>query len=256
MTRNNVLIIFAILLLSISACVPHSKMVYLQQQGEIQDTLKFSRPEYYIKAGDILHVRVLTMEEESFLMFNNVENRGSTSYSTRENQISVYLHGYNVSDNGNITLPVIGKVEVAGLTTERAQDKIQEKIDKYLIGATVVVKIANFSVTVLGEVKRPGNYYVYDNRFTVMDVLGMAGDMTEFGNRQVNIVRQTEDGAVFSVLDITDSQAVTSEFYYLQPDDLVYVQPHRVKRLGFREFPFSVLFSAITTTILLLGFIR
>lgn len=253
---RNIFFIFLLMALAFSSCVPHSKMVYLQKKEEHKDTLEFVRPDYFIKAGDILHIRVLTMDEESFLTFNNLESRGTTSYSSRDNQISVYLHGYNVNEEGKITMPVIGAVSVSGITTEEAQEKIQSRIDEYLIGATVVVKIANFSVTILGEVKRPGNYYVYDNRFTVMDVLGVAGDMTEFGNRKVNIIRQTEDGAVFSVLDITDRNAVTSEFYYLQPDDLVYVQPHKVKRLGFREFPFSILFSAITTTILLLGFIR
>ncbi len=256
MQKNKLTFLVIILLVIVSACVPHKRMVYLQETAEDQDTLKFTRPEYRIKGGDILHIRVLTLDEESFVTFNNIDGRGGTSYSSRENQISVYLHGYTVSEEGCITMPVIGEVEVAGLTAEEAKNHLQEIIDDYLVGATVIVKIANFSVTILGEVRRPGNYYVYDNRYTIMDVIGQAGDLTEFGNRKVNIIRQTEDGAIFTVLDITDREAVTSEFYYLQPDDLVYVQPHRVKRLGFREFPFGVLFSAVTTLILLLNFIN
>jgi polysaccharide biosynthesis/export protein len=252
--KTTIIVLF--ILAALSSCVPHRKMVYLQEKGLGKDTLEYVRPEYHIKTGDILHVRVLTLDEASFLTFNNIEGRGGTSYSSRENQISVYLHGYSVNHLGEISLPIIGNVVVAGLTTEQAKQKIHEMIKEYLIGATVIVKIANFSVTILGEVKRPGNYYIYDNRFTIMDIIGQAGDLTEFGNRKINVVRQTEDGAVFSVIDITDRNAVTSEFYYLQPDDLVYVQPYKVKRLGFREFPFSVLFSAVTTVILLLSFIK
>lgn len=254
MTKNIILIII-LTAFGISSCVPHKRMVYLQEKEEHQDTLKFTKPEYHIKAGDILHIRVLTLDDESFHTFNNIESRG-TSYAARENQISVYLHGYSVDETGKVTMPVIGDVAVSGMTMAEAQNSIQELIDDYLIGATVIVKVANFSVTILGEVRRPGNYYVYDNRYTIMDIIGQAGDLTEFGNRKVNIIRQTEEGAIFSVLDITDRNAITSEFYYLQPDDLVYVQPHRVKRLGFREFPFSVMFSAVTTLILLLNFIN
>ncbi len=256
MKKNCLLIILILFVGAISSCVPHRKMVYLQDKGTGGDTLTFAKPEYKIKAGDILHVRVLTLDDESFMTFNNIEGRGGGAYSSRENQISVYLHGYTVNDAGEVTLPVIGIVKLAGLTAEEAMELIHKQISEYLIGATVIVKIANFSVTILGEVRRPGNYYVYDNRFTIMDIIGQAGDLTEFGNRKVNIIRQTAEGAIFAELDITDRNAVSSEFYYLQPNDLVYVQPYVVKRLGFREFPFSILFSAVTTLILLLNFVN
>ena len=244
-----------ILVLASTSCTPHKKLVYLQHQAEVSDTLMFSRPDYLIKPGDILHIRVLTLDEESNLIFNNEETRRMGSGSGGSNNISVFLHGYTVGEDGTVKMPVMGDVRVAGQTIARATKEIEDQIEEYLIGATVVIKLVNFSITVLGEVRRPGNYYIYDNQFSIMDAIGLAGDMTDYGNRQVNIVRQTDQGATFATLDVTDSRAVVSEFYYLQPNDIVYVEPHKVKRLGFAQFPFAVVFSAISTTLLLINFI-
>jgi polysaccharide biosynthesis/export protein len=251
---SNFFLVITILILAASSCTPHKQLVYLQHQAEVSDTLMFSRPDYFIKPGDILHIRVLTLDEESDLLFNNEETRRMGAGSGARNNISVYLHGYTVGDDGNVKMPVLGDVNVAGRTIAQATRNIEEQIEEYLIGATVVIKLVNFSITVLGEVRRPGNYYIYDNQFSIMDAIGLAGDMTDYGNRQVNIVRQTDQGATFATLDVTDSRAVASEFYYLQPNDIVYVQPHKVKRLGFAQFPFAVVFSAISTTLLLINF--
>jgi polysaccharide export outer membrane protein len=243
-----------ILLLLTVSCTPHNKLVYLQHQAETSDTLMFTKPDYLIKPGDILHIRVLTLDEESDMIFNNEETRGMGSGSGARNNISVFLHGYSVGEDGNVKMPVLGNVPVAGRSIADATRDIEEMVAEYLIDATVVIKLVNFSITVLGEVRRPGNYYIYDNQFSIMDAIGLAGDLTDYGNRKVNVVRQTADGATFATLDVTDSKAVVSEFYYLQPNDIVYVEPHKVKRLGFSQFPFGVVFSAITTTLLLINF--
>ncbi|MBW6479187.1 MAG: polysaccharide biosynthesis/export family protein [Bacteroidales bacterium] len=243
-----------ILVLAASSCTPHQKLVFLQHQAEVSDTLMFSKPDYFIKPGDILHIRVLTLDEESDRMFNSEDTRRMGAGSGSSNNISVFLHGYTVEENGTVKMPVLGDVKVAGQTISQATKEIENQIEEYLIGATVVIKLVNFSITVLGEVRRPGNYYIYDNQFSIMDAIGLAGDMTDYGNRQVNIVRQTDQGATFATLDVTDSKAVASEFYYLQPNDMVYVEPHKVKRLGFAQFPFAVVFSAISTTLLLINF--
>ncbi len=243
-----------IVLLITSSCTPHREIVYFQDKQDIGDTVSYDTSYYKIKPDDILHVRVLTIEEENYRMFNTDDNfrtaRGDRS------DITVYIEGYSVNEYGYIKMPVLGNVKVEGMTINEATDHIQEKIDDYLIDATVVVKLVNFNVTVLGEVSRPGNYYVYDNRLTIVDALGLAGDMTDFGKRNVNIVRHTPDGAKFATLDLTDRKSFSSEFFYLQSNDIVYVEPTIAKRLGFKDFPFSVLFSAISTTVLLLNFIN
>lgn len=252
--------IYVVLLLTIVSfmgCVPQSKVVYFQPVENDTTGVIFDQPEYEIKTGDILHVRVLTLDDESYFLFNNEEQRLTGGGGARQqNNISIYLNGYAVSQEGDVQIPVVGKIPVAGLTLREATDTITSKIDMYSKGATVIVKLANFSVTVLGEVKKPGNFYIYDNRINLMDAIGLAGDLTDYGNRKIKIARQTSEGIIFGEVDITKRSSVSSEFFFLQPNDVVYVEPLYAKRFGFSQFPFSVLFSAITTTILLLNLFK
>ena len=240
-----------------ASCTPHRQLVYLQDKLDHGDMLEVSKTDYVIKPNDILHIRVSTLDEDAHSLFNMEDLRTMRTTTTSGlGDLNLYIYGYTVNEDGRVQIPVVGEVEVAGKSLDEARAAIQEEVDEYLIGSTVSVKLVNFSVTVLGEVRRPGNYYVFDNEFTIMDAIGLAGDLTDYGNRRVNIVRRTSEGVQFSTLDITDRGAVTSDYYYLQPGDLVYVEPHTVKRLGFAQFPFAVLFSAISTTLLLINFLR
>ena len=240
----------------LGACTPQSRLVYLQDKEESGSSLTAFVGEYLIKPTDILHIRVITSDPAAHVLFNMDDSRGTRSTSGGSGDLSMYVYGYSVDYQGVIQMPEIGEVAVAGLTIENIQQVIQEKVDENLIGATVSVKLANFSVTVLGEVKRPGNYYIYDNEFTIMDALGLAGDLTDYGNRNVSIVRRNFDGSTFGTIDITNREAVSSEYYFMQPGDLIYVEPLPAKRAGFAQFPFSVVFSAITTTLLLINFLN
>ena len=247
----------ALALFVLGSCTPHKQLVYLQDKLDHGDELPVSIDNYILKPNDILHIRVSTLDEDAHALFNMEEMRTMRTTTTAGlGDLNLYIYGYSVSEAGMIQMPVVGEILVAGLSLDDARAAIQEQVEEYLIGATISVKLVNFSVTVLGEVRRPGNYYIFDNEFTIMDAIGLAGDLTDYGNRNINIVRRTADGVKFATLDITDRGAVTSDYYYLQPNDLVYVEPHTVKRLGFAQFPFAVLFSAISTTLLLINFLR
>lgn len=245
-----------LLLLVLGACTPQSSLVYLQDKEESGSSLTAFVGEYLVKPTDILHVRVITSDPAAHVLFNMDDSRSTRTTSGGSGDLSMYIYGYTVDHTGVIHLPEIGDVPVAGLSLEDIQQVIQEKVNENLIGATVSVKLANFSVTILGEVKRPGNYYIYDNEFTIMDALGLAGDLTDYGNRNVNIVRRTFDGSSFATIDITSREAVSSEYFFMQPGDLIYVEPLPAKRAGFAQFPFGVVFSAISTTLLLINFLN
>lgn len=239
-------------LIAFASCAPHREMVYLQDKASMGDQIEVNPVDYRIRPNDILHIRVLTLDKESRDLFNTEDSRMTTGgYGSN---MSMYIYGYTVNRAGEVQLPVLGAINIGGQTTEEAQATIQKKLDEYLVGATVSVKMANFMVTVLGEVKSPGTYYVYDNEFTLLDALGMAGDLTEYGNRKVNLVRKGENGLDFHTIDLTNRALVASELYFLQPGDLVYVEPQKVKRLGFSQFPFALIFSTISTTLLLINF--
>ncbi len=249
-------ILFLVVVLAAS-CTPQRQIVYMQDKQELGDQLEPGERAYRLRPGDILHVRVMSSDPEAYDMFNlDVARRFTTTRAGDIGDPNMFIYGYTINQAGNIQLPVIGDVNVEGLTVDGAHEAIQNRAGEYLVDATVSVKIVNFSVTVLGEVRRPGNFYVYDHEFTLMDALGLAGDLTDYGNRNVHVIRQTDEGLQFARLDITDRHAMTSDLFYLQPNDLVYVEPSVTKRFGFAQFPFGVVFSGISTALLLINFLQ
>lgn len=253
--RNQIIGILLIVLL-VTSCTPHKKIVYLQRQAEDAESFGFLKPEYRIKSGDILYIQVHTHDEKSFAMFNSDRSgqRTTAAGGGGIGNVQMFLHGYNVDKNGEVTMPVVGNVNVEGKTIAEATKHIEKEVEEYLIGATILVKLVNFSFSVLGEVGSPGKYYVYDNRVSILDAIAVAGDLTDFGNRNITIVRQTEEGATFGSINLNQATALTSEYYYLQPNDIVYVEPYRIKRLGINQFPFALVFSTISTTLLLINY--
>ncbi len=238
------------------SCTPPSRLTYIQDIQNLGDALEVVKEEYRLKPGDILHVRIMSADPETDDIFNlDATRRFAAPRGGTVGDQQMFLFGYTINTLGEIHLPVIGNVSVAGLSLDEAHNRIKEMAAEYIIDAALSVKIVNFSVTVLGEVRNPGSFYIYDHEFTVMGALGLAGDLTDYGNRNIHVVRRTDDGLQFHRLDITDRSSVSSELYYLQPNDLIYVEPLLAKRFGFAQFPFGVFFSAISTTLLLISFI-
>jgi polysaccharide biosynthesis/export protein len=246
-------IVFCILFTS---CTPQRRLTYVQDRHQSGDELQVRKLEYRLKPGDILHVRVMSSDPGASEIFNIDETRRAVTRAASVGDPQMFLYGYTVNPAGEIQMPVVGTIKLEGLNLTEAHNRIQEMVKEYFTDATISVKIVNFSVTVLGEVRSPGSFYIYDHDFTVMGALGLAGDLTDYGNRNVHLVRRSGDGLEFHRLDITDRQAFNSELYYLQPNDLIYVEPLIAKRFGFAQFPFAVFFSAISTTLLLINFIR
>lgn len=245
-----------ILLFLISSCIPQNKLTYFQHAPPSDEKQPVNRLEYLLQPGDILHVSILASDPEMYDVFNPDMTRRINVRPGDTGDPALYLYGYTIDLEGDIHLPVMGSVKMAGLNLEQAQQAIHDQAKKYLVDATVTAKLINFSVTVLGEVRRPGRFYVYDHGFTLMDALAQAGDLTNYGSRNVHVIRNTPNGLFFGQLDITKSQAVSDELFYLQPNDLVYVEPLRAKRFGFDQFPFGVIFSSISTSLLLINFLR
>ncbi|MDD3876196.1 MAG: polysaccharide export protein [Bacteroidales bacterium] len=247
-------ILFCILIIffsiALSSCTPRKKLLYLQglessQENNIPNVLS----KYKLRQGDMLYVKVQTMDDKTFKLFNSDwQNGNSTS------ELSLFVESYIVDESGSIELPIAGKINVAGLNLIEAQNQIQDSIEGYLVDASVVVKLINYKVTVLGEVTRPGTFKVYDTHINLLEALSMAGDLTVFGNREnIKVLRKSDNNKI-EVLDITKANVINSDFFYLMPYDVVYVEPLKAKSLGFKEFPFTILFSSITTVIVLINF--
>ncbi len=192
--------------------------------------LNYKEPQ--IRTDDILSVNIQTADPNSTQVITqgNLQNSavGASSASGVGGQTT---SGYLVDNEGEIEIPVLGKLHVAGLTTEQTRNLIREQASKYYKNPTVNVRFVNLRVTIIGEVNKPGTYVLANERVTLLDALGLAGDMTIYGRRDnVALIRQYDDGRREIVrLDLTKSQVLNSPYYYLRQNDYLYVEPIKAK---------------------------
>lgn len=241
--------------LLLTSCIPTKRIKYLQDPKEANAArTDFKKPdsiEYLVHKGDNLYIRVNSLEEKSnyFQRPGNMDNYYSES--------SIYLNSYTVNDSGYIEFPLIGKIIVNNFTIEQIRKKLQAKVEEYVKNTTVIVKLANFRVSMLGEFKNPGKYVVYQDKINIFEAIAMAGDMTDFARRnKVLLVRQSEKGAKTYRLNLNDYSLLESDFYYLMPNDLVYAEPLKGKAFAFSEFPYALILSTITTGLLLINYFK
>jgi polysaccharide export outer membrane protein len=241
------------------SCVPQKRIKYLQKAQE-NDTASFNARKrdanYKIQVKDNLYIRVFALDEKAFLFFN--KQSGSSSYNDYANDASIYLNSYSVSADGNIDFPIVGKVNVVGFTVDQVKADLQKLIGEYLKEITVVVKLVNFRVTVVGEVMRPGEFTIYKDEVNLFEAISLGGDMTEFANRnRVALIRQVAGGSRVHYLDLTSEKILSSEYYYLQPNDIIYVSPLGYKRWGLGStFPWAIVLGSVTTALLLINYIK
>lgn len=241
---------YLIICLILSSCVSNKKVVYFQGvEGTINESEIL---ETKIQPNDNLLIVVNSSKVEVSDIFNSI-NMNATGSSTQE---SLALRGYIVDMDGYINFPILGPVKLGGLTKNEAIRVLQNKISEYVVDATVNIRFLNFRVTVLGEVNRPGVYTVTDELISLPEALGLAGDMTIHGRRNnVLICREVNGQKQFHRIDMTSSDVFSSPNYFLQQNDIVYVQPNKAKSSGAgynQNLPIWVsVFSTIITIIAL-----
>lgn len=211
-------------------------------------------PDYKLQVNDVLSVKVLSAESELSEIYNIISP--TNGFGVAEPG-SLYLSGYTIDAEGNINLPNVGKLKVVGMNTLQAQQLIQRNLNNYLTGATVVVKLISFKVSVLGEVKMPGYYYVYNDQANLLEGLALAGDLTPGANRQnIKLIRQKPGGSEVILLDLTDPALVQSPYYYLLPNDVLYVEPRRTHLKRENLVVLTTVLSVISTAALLFNFVK
>ena len=163
---------------------------------------------------------------------------------------SADLMSYPVQEDGTIEMPYLGSVVVAGKTLNEAKVVIEALISEYVTDAAITVRLVNNYVSILGVVNSPGLYPIYKNRLNIFQAISLAGDLAIYGDRYlVRIIRQTLDGSEIRDFDLTDRKIVDSEYYYVLPNDVIYVKPLKGRFFALAEFPWSVIFQSITATI-------
>jgi polysaccharide export outer membrane protein len=197
-------------------------------------------------------VKVLSADPDMSELFNITNPASAFGVSDPG---SMYLSGYSVDNEGYINLPTVGKLRVAGLTTSQIQDQIQVGLSRYINDATVVVKLISFKISVLGDVSRPGYYYIYNERANLLEGLGMAGDLTQGASREnVKLIRQQPNGSEVVLLDLTDPNLVQSKYFQLQPNDVLYVEPRKKQLKRENLVVVSAVLGVISTAALLVNF--
>lgn len=253
----NYLLIFLIFLLS--SCSVTKKIAYFQDidaEGRVPLEKEGVFDELTIHTDDILSISIVTIDATTSMPVNQLAAQNVNTPLSSANPAGLSsASGFLVDKNGEIDISVVGKVKVAGLTTYEARELIKTKASVVYRDPNVQVRYANFKVTVLGEVARPSSYVLPNEKVSVLDALGMAGDLTIFGRREnVLLIRVVDGKKKFARLDLNSSQLFNSPFYYLKQNDVIYVEPNKGKAASLnqaRTQTFAVIGTALSVLIVL-----
>jgi len=244
-----------------SSCKSNKELIYLQNlpEGEVVQSVPFSTDRYHLRPGDNLYIQVASINPEVNQLFNPSMGSGYSGGTSQQfgTVSSQYLNGYLINANGEIELPIIGAVPAAGKTLHEVKESLVTRVDEYFKEATVTVKLLNFKVTVMGEVARPGVVYNYNNTCTLLEAISQVGGTTDYSRlKKAVVIRETPKGTTNIEVDLTDKALLSSEAYYLQPNDVVYVWPDKYKNTRLNSTLYALALSTISTLIVILKFMQ
>jgi len=257
---------FIILLISVFAtsCIPNKDLVYFQGQPNSKKSIdKIINEPYKLQVNDILDIRIKAADEELVSLFSQTSNQ--TQQGGQITAENIYFNSYSIDVQGNIRLPYIGELNVLGYTQKEVREKIEKKFQSFFKNPNdifVMVKLAGIRFTVLGEVLQPGVLVLFQNQVSIIEAIATAGDITITGNRKkVVIWRKNTEGTKEYKFDLTSASTFDSESFYIQPNDIIYVEPLKQKSwgtgtTGVQTFTtvLSVLSFATTTILLIRSF--
>jgi polysaccharide export outer membrane protein len=213
------------------SCATKKEILYFQDSQELNMKAIENSFEPIIEPNDILYISVSSIDEEVTKPFKRtIASEGSATSN------NIQLQGYLVDSDGNIRFPVLGSLSVMGKTRGTVEKELKTKLSEYIKDVVVDVRIINFKVTVIGEVKMPGVFRIKDERVTLPEAIALAGDFTEDGKRsEVTVIREVDGVRKVARIDFTKSDVFTSPFYFLKQNDIVYVEPSLkgVRKSGF-----------------------
>lgn len=254
-------LLYLLSLVSMFSCRSSQELIYLKDAipNDILKGLPIQTTEHILKTGDILYISIKSMNPEINTLFNPESNMESSTYASFQKYTTpsgAYLYGFEIDAEGNIKLPMLGKINVAGVSQLQVEVIIQKVADQSLKEAIVKVKLLNFKITVLGEVRNPGVYYNYNNTMTVIDALALANGNTDFATiKKVMVVRATPEGNKPYMLDLTSKEMYLSEAFYLHPNDYVLVRPDKYKNFQLNSQAYSLIFSSVSILLAVFGFV-
>ena len=211
-----------------ASCITQRDLEYIQDDNvNIKSFQNASEEEYHLKVNDDLFIQISSPDNTTIGMFSNTGVQQAYNLGSLQ-PYGASLISYTIDRDGNITLPVIGKLYVVGNTISQVSDIILESLKNILNQPVVSVKLVNRYISVLGEVRNAGHFVYAHEKITIFDAIGMAGDMTDYGNRRnVVLTRIIDQNTIRVNLDLTKSAIISSNYYYLSPGDILYIKPMR-----------------------------
>ena len=230
-------VLYLLLCISVlfSSCIPTQDLIYLQKNDNSSDEMSIAAVEskpYRLQTNDVLSITIKAIDPKLVAIFSTT-NQGETGRS----ETGLYFDGFTVDDHGNIRMPVLGEINVIGFTLE----EIRVRIEKQLLAEYfnkeanifVTVKLAGFRYTINGEIGSTGTKTLFQEHVNVMEAIANAGDITITGDRKaVTIIRKSPTGVIMHDIDLTDINVMNSPYFYLQPNDYIYIKPLKQKTWG------------------------
>ena len=259
--RHKLILFFLSLFLALSSCVTKKELTYLKYSGKPAEESysasdirgSVSPTAYKIMPYDNLYIRVITPDPQWSELFNTMPV-GAGGAVTEE---SAGLFGYPVDANGYIEIPFVGQVLAGDKTLSEVKIALDSIFKNYVTDASITVRLVNNYISVLGEVRNPGRYPLSKDRVNVFEVLSMAGDLSEFGNRQrVQLIRPSPYGPVIKEFSLGDRSILSSELYYIMPNDIIYAMPHKGRSFQINSSVWQLFLTTITSALGVIGFFR
>lgn len=205
----------------LASCASKKDVVYFQNASNFETIVSKNNFSPKFKVDDLVSIHISTLNMEASAPFNLF--RGAAEGGIRPEQVDYLIDG-----NGEIDFPVIGKIKIAGLSPEETRVLLRIKLSDYLKGPIINIRLKNFKVTILGEVNKPGTYPINGERITILEAIGLAGDLTIKGQREnVKVIRDFDGTKVYTEVDLTNKDVLKSSVYYLTQNDVVYIEPNQ-----------------------------
>lgn len=247
--KLSVLVLISAVLFS---CVPQEKLRYVQDEtsSQIKSSYNHVRPIKRIQPFDNLYIKVLSIDAETAQIFSNETMMNGPGFD-------VNLISYTVNEFGVIDFPFVGEIDVNNLTLKEAKLKIENALSEYISNTSITIKFVNSNITVLGEVKQQGEFPYFKEQINIFQAIGFAGGMTDYGDKsKITLIREYDNVIKYHYLDLTDKKIIETEYFYLQPNDIVIVEPIKTKFRNLRTFTYSTLLATATTLVTILYFFR
>lgn len=259
------LIVVLLATLFLGSCVSNKKVVYFQEKNDqvaYVDSFKFDRKLYQLQPNDIINIDVAAKSEKFAKIFltGNIATQNMGNQAANFGGDIFYTSGYNINDSGFINFPLVGNVKVAGLNMFEIEEKIEKKLELYEEGVHVAARLGGIRFSLIGEFIRPGKYVLMQNQVNIFEAIATGGDLKEIARRdRVVLLRQYPDGAKLHYLDLLDKNIINSPYFFIQPNDVLYVEPLKRRAYGVGVNGLQTLttvLSIISTTLVVITFLN